>query len=258
MNGSDDRRTPGIGSALKDARRRAGMDVKEAEERTKIRARYLRALEAEDWEVLPAPAYIRGFLRTYGEILGIDGEELADEYRRRYEASEQASQSAASEPLLSERRRAPGSRPPSRTPLILAIAAGIIILLVILGSIGGDDGDEGPTDGRAARKLRDDARRGEPREKLEPVGVTLEPLGAVMVCLVGDGEEALIDGQVLAAGAEESFDGFKTYRLDLAEGGTVKVRSAGERERIEADGEVSYEADSRGIREIEYAGPECP
>ena len=58
------------------------MDIKEAEERTKIRTRYLRALEAEDWEVLPAPAYVRGFLRTYGQILGLDGEALADRYRR--------------------------------------------------------------------------------------------------------------------------------------------------------------------------------
>ena len=72
----------GIGAALKDARRRQDMDVKEAEERTKIRARYLRALEAEDWEVLPAPAYVRGFLRTYGDMLDLDGEMLADRYRR--------------------------------------------------------------------------------------------------------------------------------------------------------------------------------
>ncbi len=261
MPATGDTYSSGIGDTLKEARRRAGMDIKEAEERTKIRARYLRALEAEDWEALPAPAYVRGFLRTYGQILGVDGERLADEYRRNHEASEQAPAGAASEPLLSERRRPPGSRPPSRTPVILAIVAGIIILLVILGSIGDDDGgDESPSDsGRAARKLREDAKGGGGGAKaLKPVGITVEPAAALRVCLVGDGDEALIDGQMLAAGAEESFDDFKTYRLDLPDGGSVDVRSAGARKSVDADGKVSLEVDSNGIREIEYAGPECP
>ena len=109
MTRYDETSGPGIGATLKDARRRLGMDIKEAEERTKIRTRYLRALEAEDWEVLPAPAYVRGFLRTYGQILGLDGEVLADRYRRSYEEPVAAGP-APGEPVLSN-RRAPGSRP---------------------------------------------------------------------------------------------------------------------------------------------------
>lgn len=254
MNVPDDQRSYGIGDALKDARRRAGIDVKEAEERTMIRARYLRALEAEDWEALPAPAYVRGFLRTYGQFLEIDGEALADEFRRRHDPDEGAPANLASESTLRERRR--GAR--SRTPLILAIAVGIIILLVILGSIG-DDGDNGSGGGEAAtRKLGDDVRGGNDARALKPVGLTLEPLDDVRVCLVGDGDKALIDGQMLAAGTEQSYDGNKRYRLDLADGGRVKLRSGGASERVDADGEVSYEADSRGIRAISYAGPECP
>ena len=73
MSPYDQQAGPGIGATLKDARRRLGMDIKEAEDRTKIRTRYLRALEAEEWEILPAPAYVRGFLRTYGQLLGLDG-----------------------------------------------------------------------------------------------------------------------------------------------------------------------------------------
>ena len=79
-----------IGAALRDARRRYGMEVREVEERTKIRAKYIRALENEDWATLPAPAYVRGFLRTYGQMLGLDGEMLVDEYRRRYGDAEAA------------------------------------------------------------------------------------------------------------------------------------------------------------------------
>lgn len=254
MNEPGEQRSHGIGAALKEARLRAGIDVKEAEERTKIRARYLRALEAEDWEALPAPAYVRGFLRTYGQYLGIDGEALADEYRRRHEPGVGAPASLASDSMLRERRRGAAAR----APLILAIGAGIIILLVILGSIG-DDGDDGSGDGEAAtRKLGDDVRGGDRGQSLKPVGLTLEPLDAVRVCLVGDGDTALIDGQMLEAGVEESYDGNRHYRLDLADGGRVNLRSDGASERVDADEKASYEADSRGIRAVPYAGPECP
>lgn len=257
MNVPGEQRSYGIGETLKEARRRAEIDVKQAEDATKIRARYLRALEAEDWEALPAPAYVRGFLRTYGQYLGIDGEALADEFRRRHEPGEQGMASLASEPMLSERRRATASR----TPLILAIGAGIIILLVILGLIGGDDGGDRNSAGdeAAKRRLDNDAKGGDDDERaLKPVGVTLLPLDAVRVCLVGDGDEPLIDGQLLDPGQEESYDGFKSYRLDLADGGRVELRSSGAKERIDADSEISYEADARGIRKIAYAGPECP
>lgn len=253
MNTLDEKSAAGIGGALKEARRRAGIDIREAEDRTKIRARYLRALEAEDWEALPAPAYVRGFLRTYGDLLGIDGEALADEYRRRHEVGEQAVAGLASEPMLRERRREPGAWPSSWITLIVAAIAAIIILLVILGSIGGDDGGSGGNGKVARERLRDGGGRG----PLRPVGLTLEPLEATRVCLVGDAD-ALIDAQMLAAGAEESFDGFKRYRLDLIDGGAAKVRSSGTERRVEADAPTSFEADSRGIREIEYAGGRCP
>ena len=71
-----------IGDALQGGAQRARRARHpQVEERTKIRARYLRALEGEDWEVLPGPAYVRGFLRTYAKLLGLDGEMLVDEYR---------------------------------------------------------------------------------------------------------------------------------------------------------------------------------
>ena len=269
MSPADGQQSLGIGSALKDGRRRMGMDVKEAEERTKIRARYLRALEAEDWEALPGGAYVRGFLRTYGELLGLDGEKLADEFRRRYESGSVAG-SPAAEPILQERRRAPGSRPPSRGPLIAAIAFGIVLLLVILGAIGdgGGDGDGtdpgagkqgqglGSKDGTGGKKGKGD-KKSEPKP-LKPIDVKLEPLDTVTVCLVGGGDQALIDSQALAAGMEERYSDFKRYRLDLQGGGDLKLTAGAEGERLSADADVSYEFDSRGIREVDYAGPDCP
>jgi helix-turn-helix protein len=248
----------GIGSALKDARMRLGMDVKEAEERTKIRARYLRALEAEDWEALPAPAYVRGFLRTYGALLELDGEMLADEFRRMHERGSLVGASPAPEPILGERRRPPGSRPPSRTPLIIGIAAGIIILLVILGTLGGDDdsGSDGDA-GKPAKKLRK-ANKGEEPQKLKAIDLSLTVEDDVRVCLVGDGKSALLDAQMIAAGTSEDFSGYKRYRLDLQGGGAVELKAGGDSEQLDADDDATYEADSEGVREVSYAGPECP
>jgi len=254
-----------IGNALKDARRRIGMDVKEAEERTKIRAKYLRALEAEDWEVLPAPAYVRGFLRTYGALLGLDGEHLADEFRRRYEAPGAAA-SPASEPILQERRRTNGGRPPSRGPLIAAVAIGIVALLFLLSLLGDDEdaGDPASPAGKARQAKGDGPKHGGKGEgkkdaepKLRPIDVELEAVAATQLCFVSGGE-ALIDSQVLGAGAVESFGDQKRFRLDFQSGGEVKLKAGGDSERLASDGETSYEADSEGIREIEYAGPDCP
>ena len=74
-----------IGTTLREARIRARIDISEVEARTKIRAKYLRAIENEEWDLLPGPVYVKSFLRTYGDFLGVDTRLLVDEYKRRYE-----------------------------------------------------------------------------------------------------------------------------------------------------------------------------
>jgi hypothetical protein len=73
-----------IGSSLREARLRQGIDFPALEQGTKIRAKYLRALEDERFELLPAHTYIKGFLRSYADFLGLDGELYVDEYNSRY------------------------------------------------------------------------------------------------------------------------------------------------------------------------------
>ena len=256
---------PQIGASLRDARRRLGLEVKQVEEKTKIRARYIRALENEEWDTLPAPAYIRGFLRTYGAMLGLDGETLADEYRRRHESAAPAG-SPAAEPLLSERRPGrSGVRPPSRGPLIAIVVLAIVAVLFALGKIGGDDDEAEPTGERtrssaqelrqAERKAKKQAAASEQADPLAETEGTLTALTSVEVCLVA-GNDALIDNQLLSEGAEEPFSGEKVYRVDVR-GGGVLFEVGGEQERVETTGSVSLEGDSRGIREIEPSG-DCP
>src|SRR4029077_14779742 len=88
---SADRRTPvyngrvfEIGNSLREARTRKGLDFPELEQGTKIRAKYLRALEDEAFETLPSATYVKGFLRTYADYLGLDGQLYVDEYNVRY------------------------------------------------------------------------------------------------------------------------------------------------------------------------------
>src|SRR5215213_852019 len=77
-----------IGSSLREARLRQGYDLAEAEAGTKIRSKYLDALEEERFDVLPAPTYVKGFLRSYADFLGLDGQLYVDEFNTRYGSGE--------------------------------------------------------------------------------------------------------------------------------------------------------------------------
>jgi cytoskeleton protein RodZ len=73
-----------IGNSLREARLRQGLEFPEIEQATKIRGKYLRALEEEQFEVLPAQTYVKGFLRSYADYLGLDGQLYVDEFNSRY------------------------------------------------------------------------------------------------------------------------------------------------------------------------------
>ena len=77
-----------IGISLKEARLRKGLDLAAAAEATKIRSRHLQALEDEQFDVLPGQTYVRGFLKTYADFLGLDGQLYVDEYSSRFWVSE--------------------------------------------------------------------------------------------------------------------------------------------------------------------------
>jgi cytoskeleton protein RodZ len=117
-----------IGSSLREARLRQGLDFPELEQVTKIRGKYLRALEDEQFEVLPAQTYVKGFLRTYAEYLGLDGQLYVDEFNSRFVSGEEY------EPRV---RRSAARRPQRRhrrleTNVVFVALAVIAILTVIV------------------------------------------------------------------------------------------------------------------------------
>jgi cytoskeletal protein RodZ len=77
-----------IGNSLREARVGRNISLQQAEEDTKIRVKYVQAMENEDFDILPAGTYVKGFLRTYAEYLGLDYQVLIDEYNERFGTGE--------------------------------------------------------------------------------------------------------------------------------------------------------------------------
>lgn len=112
-----------IGSSLREARVRRGLELSQVERDTKIRGKYLAALEEDDFDALPGPAYARGFLRTYADYLGLEGQRFVDEYHSRFAPPDET---AVVAPVRIRRRRF-ALRP--------SLAAAVLIAALLLGLI---------------------------------------------------------------------------------------------------------------------------
>jgi cytoskeleton protein RodZ len=120
-----------IGNSLREARLRQHLDFPEVEQATKIRAKYLRALEAEQFDQLPSQTYVKGFLRSYAEYLGLEGQLFVDEYNSRFVASDDDLQlrprrSSARPPRQREHRRI------ERNVVVLTLIAIAVIAALII------------------------------------------------------------------------------------------------------------------------------
>jgi cytoskeleton protein RodZ len=131
-----------IGNSLREARLRQGFELPRVEADTKIRAKYLRALEEEHFEVLPGDTYVKGFLRTYAEYLGLDGQLYVDEYNSRFAREEEFPPMQSAGP----RRRAPARRMESNFVVVaLAGIVAVTILVVVAWKFGSSGNPTSPT-----------------------------------------------------------------------------------------------------------------
>src|SRR5947199_5925366 len=191
---------PEIGETLREARMRAKIDVSEVEAATKIRAKYLRALENEEWGLLPGPTFVRSFLRTYADYLGLDSRLLVEEYRLRHEHPSELDLAPISPNLGTERRVARLSPPrPSRGWVIGLSVLAIIVLLIVIGSVGGGQSEQAKVATQQSKRHAKSrtAHRPAPAPRPTVARVKLLPTDAVYVCLVDSSGKRLIDGQVL-------------------------------------------------------------
>src|SRR5688572_15359594 len=178
---------PEIGDQLRETRLRNRIDITDVEAATKIRAKYLRALENEEWELLPGPTFVKTFLRTYADYLGLDARNLVEEYRARYERP-------AAQELTPFGTNLGGRRARPRRPIFapwMAVLVGIVALvgaLYLLGTWGGDDDepDAGQPAARPEPTAAPETDGGDQREeRRRPRNVRLQivPTGPVSVCL---------------------------------------------------------------------------
>jgi hypothetical protein len=117
-----------IGPTLREARLRDGRDITEIEEQTKIRSKYLRALENEEWALLPGPTFTRAFLRTYAGVLGLDAKALVEQYRRQWEQPHELDVVPV-RPVIGGGTR-DGERPRKRRRLRRWVGAALLIVLL--------------------------------------------------------------------------------------------------------------------------------
>ena len=212
---------PEIGQTLRETRMRNRIDITEVEAGTKIRAKYLRALENEEWDLLPGPTFVKTFLRSYADYLGLDSRLLVEEYKQRFERP--------STMELTPFARGPGPRREHRRRRALA-RPGAGRWCSRSWSCWGRSTCSGAgattTPAASARRTRSrprrrrQSRRARRREPAAPTRVTLQivPTGAVSVCLVDANGRALIDNQVLAAGRNSRRYRGKRFRVSFGNG----------------------------------------
>jgi cytoskeleton protein RodZ len=127
-----------IGNSLREARLRQGLELPRIEMDTKIRGKYLRALEEEQFEVLPGDTYVKGFLRAYAEYLGLDGQLYLDEYSSRFTTAEEPLAPHATASTRPTRRRIESNF------VVVALAGIVAVTVLVVVGLAGLGGDGGP------------------------------------------------------------------------------------------------------------------
>jgi cytoskeleton protein RodZ len=247
----------GIGATLREARNRRKIDLSEVEAATKIRLRFLRAIENEEWDVLPGEIYTRAFIRTYASYLGLDGERLADEYRRDV-GSPEVERSSRIEPVASARGGS-SARPPGWV-WAAGVSVALIGIAIGVGLAGGGDEATPTPAGNPNGAERENADANATTVISRPgVAVQLAATAEVWVCLLNGKEEPLIDGHILAPGAKEG--PFRSGSFTVSFGnGEVTMRVDGKRAEIPVTSSpIGYEIDDDGeLTELEEAErPTC-
>jgi cytoskeleton protein RodZ len=212
---------PEIGQTLRETRMRNRVDITEVEAGTKIRAKYLRALENEEWDLLPGPTFVKTFLRSYADYLGLDSRQLVEEYKQRFEGP--------STMELTPFAPRPGGRRERRRRAVLGPGLVVVFALVlVLGALyalgsWGDDEPESENPNTVEKATATPASEGKRKKKQKPAAptrVTLQivPTGVVNVCLVDAKGRTLIDNQDLQQGQNSKRYRGKRFRVSFGNG----------------------------------------
>lgn len=250
----------GIGATLRAARDRRKVELSEVEAAIKIRVRYLLAIENEEWDALPGDAYARGFIRTYAYYLGLDGERIADDYRRTVAPLGAERVPKRVEPVPTAVRDE-GSRVPSRLliPLVCLALVAAVVAIALAGGDGGGGNSSSPT--TLSKQPAEQGAKSQQENVAARPGVTMRLVAdaEVWTCLLDADSRALVDGEILAAGSEAG--PFRSNGFELALGnGSAKILVDGKPAAIPpSSSPVGYRIDGKGelIALEEGERPDC-
>jgi cytoskeletal protein RodZ len=225
---------PSIGETLREARMRQRLDITDVEAQTKIRAKYLRALENEDFGMLPGATFVKSFLRTYAEFLGLDPHLLVEEYRVRYDPRDESELTPFARPPKGRQRR----RPPRR-PAWLPVAAAVVVilgLLLVLGLTGNNSGSSTTTTTtttaakKPAAKKKPAPAKPHRHRRATTVRLRIAPAAATYVCIdKGLGTPVVYEGTLVSPKSWKS----RHLRINLGRRG-VRITVNGKRIRVPA------------------------
>jgi cytoskeleton protein RodZ len=253
-----------IGATLRAARMGARIDVSEIEAQTKIRAKYLRALENEEWNLLPGPTFVRSFLRTYAQALGLDAKVLVEEYRLNNERPSEA----ALEPIVSAPRGASGSRGrvpprPSRGYMAIVGAVGVVIVLLIVGLLSGGGGGSSKNTGGASARGGPTQHNGKHGKTLSShsshpasvvstrVALSLRPSALVYVCLIdNDNGRKLIPGLELKPGTSTPTYHAKRFTITLGNSSVTMFVDGARRTVAPSSAAIGYSVTKTGRQRL--------
>ena len=247
-----------VGQVLQNARTGQGLDLTEVERVTKIRVKFLRAMEEDRWEALPAPVYARSFLASYARFLGLDDEHLVEEYERTVPEADRV------EPIPAGTIRA-GGISPRRRPLkptligVAAVAAALVVALVIAALLGGSDNGGGSEKKRAAKQKPSNtpAVTATTPAPGSEVSLELRSTAPVWVCLVDSDDRALL-AETVPTG--EKRGPFEARAFDVTFGnGSVEMTVNGQPASVPPLAEpLGYRITTSGVRRLDSSSePTC-
>jgi cytoskeleton protein RodZ len=240
---------PEIGEMLREARMRRRIDMTEVESATKIRGKYLRALENEEWDLLPGPTFVKTFLRTYAEYLDLDPRLLVEEYRQRYErpSTQDLTPFAATRARGRARRRRAAALGPG--VVIVACVGLLLASLWVLGRLGDDDGSATPPPPSQARETEptatpsdtEEPRDGGGERRPRRVRLQLVATAPVYVCVVDARGRQVVDEETLDVSSPRRTYVSQSFRTNFGNN-NVRMRVNGKTYPVAASTEaIGYE-----------------
>jgi cytoskeletal protein RodZ len=242
---------------------RQRLDIADVEERTKIRAKYLRALENEEFGLLPGNTFVKTFLRTYAEALGLDPHVLLEEYRQSFESGDEA-EVQLGPPAASGRdrdRRYVGAGRPSGWGIAAVAIVLVIGFLIVLGLTGKNE-DEGSKGKQASQTAAQKAKRERARKRRErrarPAATTVvlkvAPTTPTYACVdTGPGTDIVYQGILQEA---RTFKG-KRLRVNLGKS-TIQLSANGKPVQFtQTPNPVGFEFSPTGHKELPSGQRPC-